>query len=220
MKNKVNIFIVMILCLGSGLVMAQEKKNLNIFNVLTKIIPNQKLEYWALIHNEYGRNKEIHSSGAKKEYDNQSKGFNLVTDENSFYFIAYSKGGVTHYITETSELKEFIGKIDNAQEAAISAYLDGYLIDEQFADLAANYYEDKSNYYLELGKVVSKECPYQKNYFTLTVSRSSGLVTNTKENGTYIELYTKKCPNNPRLQKIEKKEDPQEDPKKQPAKKK
>jgi hypothetical protein len=43
-----------------------------------------------------------------------------------------------------------VGKIDNAQEAAIILASDGYMVDEEFKDLAGNYHEDQKNYYLDL----------------------------------------------------------------------
>ena len=74
--------------------------------------------------------------------------------------------------------------------------------------------EDISNYYLDLGKLISKECPYQKKHYTLTISKVTGTINFVKDNGSYIELYNKKCTNNPRLLKIEKKEEPKDEPKK------
>lgn len=119
-----------------------------------------------------------------------------------------------NYITDLEGLKKFVGKIDNAEEAAIVLTTEGYMVDEEFKDVAGNYYEDPANYYLDLGKLTSKECPYQKTHFTLTVNKSSGAVSKIKDNGTYIELYNKKCANNPRLLKIQKKEEPKDEPKK------
>jgi hypothetical protein len=197
----------------------EKKKFFNTQNVLTRIIPNDKIDFWALVQNNYGKNEELKISGTKKDYVPQFSGFNITPTEDSFYYIVYSKAGKINYITEISGLKDFIEKVDNAEEAALSAVLDGYLIDEQFVNIAGNYYEDKTNYYLDLGKVTSKECPYEKKHFTLTVNKATSQISNVKENGTYIELYTKKCPNNPRLLKIEKKEEPKDEPKKKPVKK-
>ncbi|WP_312076886.1 hypothetical protein [Chryseobacterium sp.] len=208
------------LMLFSGLIFAQEKKKFpSVENVLAKIIPNDKYDFWVLVHNSYGKDKEVKVSGNKKDYLPQFSGFDLTPSEDTFFYIVYSKGGKIDYITELSALKPFIGSIDNGEEAALTAVLEGYIIDEEFVDIAANYYQDSKNYYLDLGKVTSQECPYQKKHFTLTLSKSTGKIENTKEHGSYIELYKKQCKNNPRLLKIEKKEEPKDDPKKQPAKK-
>lgn len=205
--------------LGISVFSQEKKKFSNIDTVLGKIVPNGKVDFWVLVNNKYGKNREVKVSGTKQDYLPQFVGFNFRPGEESFYYIVSSVGGKISYLTDLKELKEFIGKVDNAEEAALSAVLDGYLIDEQFVDIAANYYDDKTNYYLDLGKITSKECPYQKTHFTLTVNKSTGVVSNVKDNGTYIEVYTKNCTNNPRLLKIEKKEEPKDDPKKQPAKK-
>ncbi|RZJ51214.1 MAG: hypothetical protein EOO19_01260 [Chryseobacterium sp.] len=198
----------------------EKKKFFNTQNVLTRIIPNDKIDFWVLVQNNYGKNIELKTSGTKKDYVPQFTGFNITPTEDSFYYIVYSKGGKINYINEIAGLKDFIGKVDNAEEAALSAVLDGYLIDEQFVNVAGNYYEDKTNYYLDLGKVTSKECPYEKKHFTLTINKATSQISNVKENGTYIELFTKKCANNPRLLKVEKKEEePKDEPKKKPVKK-
>jgi len=199
---------------------SQNKKNFsNIPNILQQIIPNERIDSWVLVYNSYGKNQDIKTSGGKIEYTPQFSGFNLFPEEDSFYYIAYSAGGKINYITDLEALKKFTGKIDNAEEAAIILTTDGYMVDEEFKDVAGNYYEDSINYYLDIGKLTSKECPYQKTHYTLTVNKSSGVVSNVKDNGTYIELYNKKCANNPRLLKIQKKEEPKDELKKSPKRK-
>lgn len=198
---------------------AQEKKHFsNVSIILQNIIPNVKASSWLLIHSSYGKDHILKQSGASIDYVSQTSGFNIgIAEENEFYFIVYVSGGKTEYVTTLEGLKNFVGKPDDIQDAAISAATDGYIIDEEFRDIAANYYEDKSNYYLNLGKLTSTECPYQKKHFTLTISKSTGIITEAKDNGSYIELYNKKCTNNPRLLKIEKKEESKDEPKKKPA---
>lgn len=198
---------------------SQEKKKFSsIPNILQQISPDDQVDSWVLVYNSYGKGKEIKTSGGKISYTPQFSGFNLFPSEDSFYYIAYSIGGKISYVTDGEGLKRFVGKIDNAQEAAIVLAADGYIVDEEFKDLAGNYHDDPSNYYLDLGKLTSKECPYQKTHYTLTVNKAAGTVTNVKDNGTYIELYNKKCANNPRLLKIEKKEEPKKDEPKKTSK--
>ncbi|WP_228375822.1 hypothetical protein [Chryseobacterium taiwanense] len=194
---------------------SQEKKHFTGYsNILQGIIPNQKTDFWILVHSSYGKNQEVKTVGTKKDYTPQTSGFNLFPDENGFFYIVSSSGGKIEYITDLPAVKKFIGKIDNVEEAAIMLTAEGYFVDEEFNDLAGNYSEDNANYYLEVGKLTSKECPYQKKHFNITVSKAKGEITNTKDDGTYIELYNKKCTNNPRLLKIEKKETPKDEPKK------
>lgn len=211
-------FTILIFLLLGILGYSQEKKKFSsIHSILQQINPDNKVDSWVLVFNNYGKGEEIRISG-KVNYIPQFSGFNLFPSEDSFYYIAYSEGGKVNYITDVDGLKKFVGRIDNAQEAAVVSAADGYMVDEEFKDLAGNYHEDKSNYYLDLGKVTSKECPYQKTHYTVTVNKSTGAVTNVKDNGTYIELYNKKCANNPRLLKIEKKEEPKKDEPKKTSK--
>jgi len=217
-KNTNFIFLFVFLLLGTSVYSQEKKKFSSIDGVLARVIPNKNVDSWVLMYNEYGKNTEVKISGKKPDYLPQFAGFNLRPGEESFYYIVSSVGGKISYVTDIRELKDFIGTIDNVEEAALSAVLEGYLIDEQFVDVAANYYEDKINYYLDLGKVTSAECPYQKTHYTLTVNKATGTITNIKDNGTYIEVYTKNCKNNPRLLKIEKKEEPKEEPKKRSVK--
>lgn len=214
------LFIFTFILLGVLIHSQEKKKFFNIPNVLQGIEPNDKIDFWVLVYNTYAKDQEIKISGVKKDYTPQFSGFDLFPDEESFYYIVYSSGGKISYITDLESLKKFVGKVDNVQEAAIIATVDGYMIDEEFKDVAGNYYEDRSNYYLDLGKLTSKECPYQKTHYTLTVNKATGAIANVKDNGTYIELFNKKCANNPRLLKIEKKEEPKDEPKKKSTKRK
>lgn len=214
------LFIFTFILLGVLIHSQEKKKFFNIPNVLQGIEPNDKIDFWVLVYNTYAKDQEIKISGVKKDYTPQFSGFDLFPDEESFYYIVYSSGGKISYITDLESLKKFVGKVDNVQEAAIIATVDGYMIDEEFKDVAGNYYEDRSNYYLDLGKLTSKECPYQKTHYTLMVNKATGAIANVKDNGTYIELFNKKCANNPRLLKIEKKEEPKDEPKKKSTKRK
>jgi hypothetical protein len=210
---KLSVFV--FLFLGVFSYSQQKKQFSNVSNILQNIIPNIKTDSWVLIHKSYGKDNIIKQSGAVKDYIPQSSGFNIgIAEEDEFYYIVYSSGGKTEYVTDLDGLKKFVGKVNDIEDAAIFAGTEGYIIDEEFRDMAGNYYEDKSNYYLDLGKLTSTECPYQKKHFTLTISKSTGTITNVKDNGSYIELYNKKCTNNPRLLKIEKKEEPKDEPKK------
>jgi len=208
--------IIAFICIVSGISLsAQEKKQFpNVSAVLQNIVPNTKTDSWILVHKSYGKDNMVKQSTVK-EYESQSSGFNIgIADEDAFYYIVDFSTGKPEYITDLTALRKFVGKVDNIYDAAVFAAAEGYIIDEEFRDLAANYYQDKSNYYLDLGKLTSTECPYQKKHFTLTIPKSGEKIINAKDNGSYIELYNKKCTNNPRLLKLEKKEEPKDEPKK------
>ncbi|WP_294286953.1 hypothetical protein [uncultured Chryseobacterium sp.] len=216
LTTKFHVFVFLFLGM---LAFSQEKKQFSsVPGLLQRIVPNMKTDSWVLVHKSYGRDEVLKQVGAVKDYTSPSSGFNIgIAGEDEFYYIVYAAGGKTGYITDLEGLKKIVGKADDVQEAAILAATDGYIIDEEFKDMAGNYYEDSSNYYLDLGKLTSTECPYQKKHYTLTVGKSSGIITDVKDNGAYIELYNKKCTNNPRLLKIEKKEEPKDEPKKKPS---
>ncbi|MEC3876507.1 hypothetical protein [Chryseobacterium salviniae] len=206
-----------LICFLSGIaISAQEKKQLpGISSILQNIIPGTKNDSWILVHKSYGKDNIIKLSGAKKDYESQSSGFNIgIADEDAFYYIVDFSKANPEYITDLTALRKFVGKVDNIYDAAVFATTEGYIIDEEFRDLAANYHQDTANYYLDLGKLTSTECPYQKKHFTLTIPKSGETIINVKENGSYIDLYNKKCTNNPRLLKLEKKEEPKDEPKK------
>lgn len=214
---KFRLRVVALICFLSGIALsAQEKKQFpGIASILQNIIPNTKNNSWMLVHKSYGKVNIIKQPEEKKGYESQSSGFNIgIADEDSFYYIVDFSRGTPEYITDFTALRKFVGKIDNIYDAALFAATEGYILDEEFRDLAANYYQDSTNYYLDLGKLTSKECPYQKKHFTLTIPKSGETISNVKDNGSYIELYNKKCTNNPRLLKLEKKEEPKDEPKK------
>lgn len=198
---------------------SQEKKQFsNVSSILQNITPNINISSWILVHKVYGKDDVLKRTGGPIDYVSQTSGFNMgIAEEDEFYYIVYISGGKTEYVTDLEGLKKFVGKVDDIQDAAVFAATEGYIVDEEFRDMAGNYYEDKANYYLDLGKLTSKECPYQKKHFALTINKSTGMITDVKDNGAYIELYNKKCTNNPRLLKIEKKEEPKDEPKKKPT---
>lgn len=203
------------LLFASILGFSQDQKNFfpNESSLLKKIVPNDKLDFWTLIESNYGKTTELKISGVKKDFVAQSSGFSLgYSNESQFLYIVYSKGGVLNYITKKEDLKPFIGKIDNIEEAAIMQVLDGYQIDYEYKNLAANYHQNSTTYILDLGKTTSKECPLQKTHFTISVDKKTGLVSSIEDNGAYFEVYQKHCKNNPRLLKIKEKHE-KENPK-------
>lgn len=180
------------LLLFSAFGIAQEKKNFtSLDKIISAIEPSAKS--WALLKNT----EELINKGDFYDYQFQSEGFKLDPNEETFYYIAYSNGGKVNYITSLHELGKFIGKINNVEEAAIKAITEGYYIDLEFKDIAANYYQKNGNYFLEIGKITSLECPYQKRSYSLIINEVTGKITTAKENETYTEIYKKDCKNNP-----------------------
>lgn len=220
MAKLIYIFSIFIFLLTGKSLYGQGKQHFpHVGGILQNIVPDRKADSWMVVHKNYGKDTVIKQSGVVKDYISPASGFNMgIASEDESYYIVYSSGGKTEYITDLIALKDFVGKIDNIYDAAAVAAADGYIVDEDFRDMAGNYREDRSFYHLDLGKITSAECPYQKKHFTLTVERSTGKVVDVKDNGSYIELYNKKCKNNPRLLKIEKQPEEPKDESKKPAK--
>lgn len=187
--KKISLFL---LAISPFLSFAQEKKSFsNVDKVLSSIIPNS--QSWALLKN----NEELKNVGDFYDYQYQEKGFKLNPGEEDFYYIAYLKEGKTKYITSLSELDDFIGKIDNVNDAAVKAIAHGYYIDLEFKNIAGSYHEENNLYVFEIGKITSEKCPFEKRSFTLKMDKNTGEILSSEENETYTTIYLKDCENNP-----------------------
>lgn len=197
-------FSLFVLGLAGTWAFAQEKTNFtSLPNIVKQIYPNEKLDTWAIYHVEDGAVQELKKVGTIAETSMPEQGFGLHPHAGtSYYYIAYTKAGKKNYVTTNEDLKKFIGKVDNVQEAAILGMLDGYFFDSEYKDYAGNYREDAKNYYIELGKITSTQCPLQKNHFIVTVPKGSSEIEKVDDVGKYMELYMKSCKNNPRLLKL------------------
>lgn len=175
----------------------------NAENILTKIIPNNQTDSWTLVYNEYARDKVL-KEGNHKNYLPQFSGFKMNPHEEGFYYIAASKGGSFYYIQNMESLRDFIGTIDNGEEAALLAITKGYLVDFEFKEYAANYKNVGNSFEVEVGKIISKECPLAKSHFILTIDKKTGEISEGDDLGRYAELYGKDCKNNPHYAALEK----------------
>ena len=165
-------------------------------NILKKIMPDQKIDSWTLVYNIYARDHIIKSQG-KVNYLPQFKGFSIDSHSDGFYYIAYSEKGTISYVTDLQNLRYFAGTVDNPEEAAIIAIAEGFEIDFEFKDYAANYQNAGEDYLIEAGKVTSENCPLSKNHYMLSVNRKTGKISGVKDLGQYFEIYGKDCQNNP-----------------------
>lgn len=184
---------------------SQEKKVhlTNAENLLLKIIPEGKISSWTVIYHLEGKERTLQSEN-RLPFESQGKGFKLNPHGTGYYYIAYLKDGVMKYITDDSSLKAFIGRIDNGEEAALSALAHGYQIDFEFKDYAANY-QDKGSYLIvDAGKETSSECPLARTHYTMHVDKMTGAVSAEKDLGPYFELYGKECTNNPHYSALDK----------------
>lgn len=176
----------------------------NTESLLKEIKPDKSVNSWMLVSSEYGREKVIKSSNKLNDYAPQDSGFQLVKNDDQFYYIVYLEGSTLKYIKNTDNLKSFLGTIDSPEEAAILGILDGYILDEEFKNLAGNYVDKKDSYAIELGKITTTSCPFAKNHYELTINKKSGKITSVKDNGVYNEVFDKSCANNPHNSMMEK----------------
>ncbi|MFC6266870.1 hypothetical protein [Frigoriflavimonas asaccharolytica] len=173
-------------------------------SLLKEIKPEKNITSWMLISNEYGRSSTVKSYGKKIDFEPQEFGFQLIKNEDQFYYIAYLAGNSTKYIKDSRELKSFLGTINTPEEAAIVGILGGYFMDLEFKNLAGNYIINKDNYIVELAKITTTNCPLAKNHYELIIDKKTGNIISTKDNGAYNEIYDKTCTNNPHNAVIEK----------------
>ncbi len=202
---KMKKFIFFSLLITANLVLSQEKKVTLVTSdsILKNIRPNENLDFWNVVY-QFDKKDHLVKSYGKGSYIPMSGGFRINPHEQGFYYIAYGKGGKTSYVADLESLRTFIGEIDNGEEAALAALTNGYLIDFEFKDYAANY-EDKGSYFLvDAGKVTSLNCPLAKTHFSMMVDKKSGAITEEKDLGQYFELYGKDCKNNPHYSALDK----------------
>lgn len=184
-------------------IFAQQKTQFNGSEYLLKsVVMNEDFNFYRLIYNRDGIDYPIKTIGDDHEYNPQTSGFKLDDYDDGYYYIVLGKDGKITYVTELSDLKTFIGTIDNGEEAAIEGIINGYVIDEEFENLAANFHESGENFIVELGKVTSEVCPYQKKFYQLTVNKTTGKIIDEKEKGVYHEIYDKTCENNPHYEAL------------------
>lgn len=191
--------ILFLFLLMGGFLFSQEPKKTsysNAENILINIVPNERVDSWTLIYNVYARDRVVKSSG-NEEMLPVFQGFQIGPHQEGYFYINYVKDGKTSQITDLQALKQFVGIVDNGDEAAIIAAAEGYVIDFGFKDYTANYYDAGAFYVVDAGKVLSEECPLQKNHYEVWIDKKTGKITQEKELGTYFELYGKECTNNP-----------------------
>jgi hypothetical protein len=180
---------------------AQEKKFFaHTYSVFKDISPNEKWDYWAVYFFDGEQLHQLKQFGGKRSPEMSETGFLNSEIDHSYYYIIAEKGSKKNKITTEEDLKKFMGKIDNIQEATVMMLFKGYIVDEEYQSVAGNYFEDKDNYYLDLGKVSSENCPYAKKFYQLKIDKKSGLLLETKEGEVYFEKYRKECRNNPHQQ--------------------
>lgn len=188
----------------SALAFSQEKKHIVDASTLLKMsIPNDQTDGWMLIYNDQGNHRILKTSGYTDNFDRQISGFKFSEDDPGYYYIAYSKSGKWNYAKDFASLRNFVGTVDNVEEAGIEAMSQGYFFDTEFKDYSSNYRQDENNFYFEAAKVTSEACPYAKSNFALTVDKKTGKIIEEKDLGVYSKVFHKSCENNPHYKDLE-----------------
>lgn len=199
-----NIFLVLAIVLSAG-APAQQKINFdNTENLLKKIQPNQNISSWILISSEKGTHHHVASSGKLADYNVQPAGFMVNNDANYYYYFVFTQGSSVAYVTDKEQLRNFIGTVENAEEAALLGILDGYFLDEEFKNLSGNHQADKSTFKIELAKITSEKCPFAKSHYEISVPKNGKNISAVKDLGVYFQVFDKSCANNPHYSELQK----------------
>ena len=140
-----------------------------------KIIPDKKYDYWAYM-NTRGK-KIVFESGNKAHRDkvnfkNIETGFFVCGHPNYYFnFVALQQGKEFKTINDPISFKNFIGQIDNIEEALLIAELVGYSIGDEF--IASSYREFDNFFEMRLRKCYTY--PLQCDIFTVKVYRDGKL---------------------------------------------
>ena len=165
--------------------------------LITYVNPDKAYTYWEF-DQAIGRNysKIIFSRGKKPDdvkFQSRvySKLFQGCLPSYCCKYIIYVYNGKVGYVTNTKELKDFLGNIDNLQEAVLLAKATSqYQVDD---DIKGGAYriQDDTIYRLKLTKPFG--CPDMKKTFYLKVEKNKGIVDTatlaTFYKGTGCEIY-------------------------------
>ena len=163
----------------------------------TKIIPDKKYDYWACIKYENRFSEKKHTIIKQAGNLQLSKKIQFKTKENGFFsgcipsyccqFIITIKEGKINYISTEDGLKDFIGGIDNIEEALLIAKIHDYRLD--FDVRGSAYREKDGNYELHLTKY-HQFLPL-KEYIEVKINREGYLKTKIIE---LVHLDEKRYP--------------------------
>lgn len=150
-----------------------------------KIVPNDNYQYWAYstYYERYGDGKikrtvlnEAGDTLLKKKALNLFKPYGFFQGGHPSYrcnFVLTIKNGKTKYIRSAEEFRNFIGDIDNLEEAILLAHTFGYRLDTELK--ARQYKEIKDGYQLRLMKY--HEFPRSKELIDIKILKNGFIKT-------------------------------------------
>ena len=167
--------------------------------LLKKIEPNKDVKYWQLerVPNWKDETKNSEILFKKGSYNSKENLPIFENDWNGFftgcqpvycaYRITFLENNVWKVAKSKEDLKKFIGKIDNENEAFLIGIINDYSLD---------YYSEKGNGYLQkndgykIKMMIYNSCPETKESFTLFITKE-GKIQKVKNNGFYLK--SKNC---------------------------
>lgn len=157
----------------------------------TKIIPNKNYQYWAYM--------SYYQNSGKAKYTVLKQGGNTLQKQNikkeptlrGFFegchpnyccnYIIIIENNKIKYLKTKEEFKEFIGTIDNLEEAMLLARTDDYILD---TDIKGSAYRIKDDTY-ELHLMKFHEYPSQKESVEIKIDKKGNV--KTKSLGIYCK---------------------------------
>lgn len=158
----------------------------NATDLIKKINPNTDYKIWALVYYDFKADKIIYQKGNKKitpkRTENDYYGFfPCLPGGCYYYFYAINKNNKPKYITDGKELSNFLGEINNIEEAMFVAMLNGYVMDQDYKN--GNIYKEfKDEFTLYLSKT-STSPSLKKEGFMITIKKNGELTA--KSEGIY-----------------------------------
>lgn len=155
------------------------------------IIPNDKYQYWAYstYYERYGDgkiNRTILKEGGdtllKKNITDDFKPYGIFEGGHPSYrcnYVVIIENGNVKYIRTDDEFRNFIGEIDNLEEALLLAHTYGYQLD---TDTKASQYKNLENGY-QLHLMKYHEYPLSKELIDIKIQRNGFI--KTKSLGIY-----------------------------------
>jgi len=158
--------------------------------LLKKILPNQKIQYWQVDYVMGFTPEKKFSSG------NQSLADKIQVPKSEirggfffgcqplycYYRILYLKNNTWYHLQDANELKNFIGDIDNEYEAFLIARINDYDIDSDYK--ANRFIKTDSGYKLKVMKY--ENCPESMQGFQITIL-NNGKIEYIKDLGFYYK---------------------------------
>ncbi len=151
-------------------------------NLVLKIIPDKKYDYWEVVEGQFLRSdhpKIWISRGNMplnfKVKDPQQGFLTGCNPSKCYKYIAYSLNGIYGVVSNLEELKAFIGKIDNIEEALILANESSSL---SITNGPKEGYKKHGDVF-SLRLTRSEQCPEKKEYVLFQISKLGKITEKT-----------------------------------------